>query len=467
MTATFESASGTVLASRIVQVSSEFPEASSWVSIPIDVSVNSAATYRLRLTANTAQDASNEVRWRGTLDNPYGEGHGDFGATHDQAFRVFGTANTAPVITAHPLDRAVPPGQNALFTADASGTPAPAYQWQISANGGASWTNLTNTPPYSGTTTATLLVTGVTKGLSGALYRCVASNVAGSAASNPAILRVGVFGGDFDGDGKVEISVFRPSSGTWYIRYTGTPTTDALVWGGGDDIPVPGDYDGDGRIDIAVFRPSTGTWYIRYTSTVLTGALVWGGAGDIPVPADFDGDGKTDIAIFRPSTGTWYIRYTATPTSAALVWGGGGDVPVPVDFDGDGKAEIAVFRPSTGTWYIRYTATPTSAALVWGGGGDVPVAADFDGDGKAEIAVFRPSTGTWYIRYTATPTSAALVWGGGGDVPVAGDFDGDGKAEIAVFRPSTGTWYIRYTATPTSAALVWGGGGDIPILRRP
>ena len=38
----------------------------------------------------------------------------------------------------------------------------------------------------------------------------------------------------------------------------------SLHWGGGyapyNDVPVPGDYDGDGKTDIAVWRPSTGTW---------------------------------------------------------------------------------------------------------------------------------------------------------------------------------------------------------------
>jgi len=219
----------------------------------------------------------------------------------------------------------------------------------------------------------------------------------------------------------------------------------------------PGDFDGDGRSDIAVFRPSTGVWYIRGISTI-----TWGGGGDIPVVGDYDGDGKTDIAVYRPSTGAWYIINSSTTIGSVYTWGGGADIPVAADYDGDGKTDIAVYRPSTGAWYIINSSTTIGSVYAWGGGADIPVAADYDGDGKTDIAVFRPSTGAWYIRGYAT-----YMWGGGNDIPVPGDYDGDGKTDIAVFRPSAGVWYIINSSTMIGSVESWGGAGDIPVLRRP
>ena len=36
----------------------------------------------------------------------------------------------------------------------------------------------------------------------------------------------------------------------------------AVQYGGLEDQPLPGDYDGDGRTDIAVYRPATGRWFV-------------------------------------------------------------------------------------------------------------------------------------------------------------------------------------------------------------
>jgi hypothetical protein len=71
------------------------------------------------------------------------------------------------------------------------------------------------------------------------------------------------------------------------------------------DTPAVGDYDGDGRSDAALFRPSDGTWTIVPSSTGTPQWFAFGQAGDKPAPADYDGDGKADVAVWRPSNLTF------------------------------------------------------------------------------------------------------------------------------------------------------------------
>ena len=266
---------------------------------------------------------------------------------------------------------------------------------------------------------------------------------------------------DYDGDGRADVSVFRPSENIWYQLYSRNSSVDIKQFGGGGDLTAPADYNGDGRTDIAIFRPSTGQWWFSSVRVSGINVIGWGQSGDIPRPSDFDGDGKADLVLYRPSNGNW-IRRGSAGQNSTIAFGATGDKPLIGDFDGDGKADPAIFRPSTGTWwYAASSASNEHRAAHWGISSDIPVPGDYDGDGKTDFAVYRPSDGVWYIFYNNTGAYTIVPFGLAEDKPVAADYDGDGKTDIAVFRPSTGVWYLMQT-TAGFGALQWGISTDIP-----
>jgi uncharacterized delta-60 repeat protein len=264
---------------------------------------------------------------------------------------------------------------------------------------------------------------------------------------------------DFDGDGKSDISVFRPSTGVWYVLNSSNGAMRAQPFGTDGDIAAPGDYDGDGGgTDFAVFRPSNGNWYILNSSDGSFRAEHFGASGDVPVPADYDGDAKTDLAVFRPSNGTWYIQRSSDNGFQAQPFGIATDRLVPGYYDGDEKADIAVWRASSGRWYIMASSTNTLMLYDWGGSGDEPATGDFDADGKFDPTVFRPSTGYWYILQTANGSSRFVLFGASGDKPVPCDYNGDFIADLAMWHPSNGGWSFYFGPT-----VGFGTGGDVPV----
>lgn len=267
-----------------------------------------------------------------------------------------------------------------------------------------------------------------------------------------------------------DLAVWRPGSqGKWYVLGGPGSAQTYHEWGGTGDIPVPGDYDGDGKTDFAIWRPSNGQWWIIRSSNGTNYAETYGQAGDIPVPADYDGDGKTDLALFRPNSpssglGTWFMWLSGTNSYDGGQFGLSTDIPFPKDYDGDGEADMSVFRSSDQTFYTYRSSDLTYEGALMPSSG-TPVSADYDGDGRANYAV--KDGNVWRIMNAAKTSTSAITFQNATDLPVQNDYDGDGLVDIASWRPSNGTWYIRQSSLLGQPgelrATQWGMTGDIPV----
>jgi len=129
----------------------------------------------------------------------------------------------SPEFTAHPQGQIVFAGQNVVFSVAVAGTPSPLLQWQISSNGGVTWTNI------DGQTAATLRLNSVTLAQNNNMFRCIATNTAAEVISGIANLTVSTAPAAPIEHAHIPLIGSQPSDGTVLVNGSVTLSVTASV----------------------------------------------------------------------------------------------------------------------------------------------------------------------------------------------------------------------------------------------
>ena len=138
-----------------------------WQKNSVDIGGATSASYTTPATVK----ADSGAKFRCIVTNSVNSATSNVATLHV-------TSTAAPLITAHPADQTVNVGQTASFSVTASGTGTLTYQWQK------------NNVDIGGATSSSYTTLPATMADSGALFRCVVSNLSGSTNSNAARLTV-------------------------------------------------------------------------------------------------------------------------------------------------------------------------------------------------------------------------------------------------------------------------------------
>jgi PKD repeat protein len=244
-----------------------------------------------------------------------------------------------------------------------------------------------------------------------------------------------------------KVGVFRNWTHLFHLDYNGNGTWDGITidrrydFGTYNDIPIAGDWNGDGRTEIGVYRNSTHRFMLDYNGNGIWDGVpddreyIYGISNDTPVVGDWNGDGRTKIGIFRHTTHRFLLDYNGngtwddTPTDVRINFGTYDDIPVSGDWNNDGKSEVGVFRNANLSWYLDLDGDASldddEGPFEFGTDGDIPIAGDWNGNGFTDIGVYRLRSARFLLDYNED-----RIWKAADDVNyqfVSGNYSVSGR----------------------------------------
>jgi plastocyanin len=376
-------------------------------------------------------------------------------ATSNGAVLTVNSAQSAPVFVVQPASQTVTAGSSVTFSAAASGSPTPTYQW---------WKNGRR---ISGATSASYTIANVTTSNAGT-YTVVATNSFGSATSKGAVLTVTTNAPQF---------IVQPAA--WTVTAGASVTFTSAASGS----PVPTfQWRKNGRriygansatyTIASVTTSSAGTYSVVATNSVgsvtSNGAVLQTVSAASIVPVDFNLDGHSDILWQNTVAGEWSVSLMNGTTRFGVTSLGVVSTDWSIagigDFNHDGNPDVLERSTATGElslWLMNGTnqSSVVSFGIVsadW----SVAGTGDFNGDGQTDILWQNTVTGelsVWLMNGTTRANIVSLgVVSAGWSIAGTGDFNGDGHPDILWQNTATGErsiWLMNGTIQTSIIAL--------------
>ena len=332
-----------------------------------------------------------------------------------------GVAASAPVITTDPANQLIEPGGTVTFLAAASASPTASVQWQVSAPGASTWTDIAGAVSTAYSVVATRMD-------SGKRFRAVFRNVMGTAISNPATLRVYGPSLIWQHQTNGSISLWRMAD-TEQVQ--GLSMTPSFVADTNWKIVGTGDFNNDGQQDLLWQHQSQGwisVWFMDGTRMMAGVSLNPDRVADtdwkVVATGDFNGDGQRDILWQHSTAGllaVWLMNGTRLMDGRLLTPGHIADANWRMvgsgDFNGDGRTDI-VWQNTFGYLCVWLMNGSTLLEGVWLNPNQVAdtnwkirAVSDVNGDGHPDLIWQHVTTGAiaaWMMSGT-TQISGTLL----------------------------------------------------------